>query len=45
VAGSCEQVNKPSGSIRGGEYIEQLNHYQLVKNFAPWSFIENITEV
>jgi len=38
VAGSCEHDNEPSGSIKGGELLEQLNEYQLLKNGSSlWS--------
>jgi hypothetical protein len=38
VAGSCEHDNKTSGSIKGREFIEQRNDYQLLKkdDFALW---------
>jgi hypothetical protein len=29
--GSCEHGNKPSGSIKGGEFFEQLSAYKLFK--------------
>jgi hypothetical protein len=31
VAGSCEYGNELSGSIRGGEFLDQLCDYQLLK--------------
>jgi hypothetical protein len=31
VAGFCENVNDPSGSTKGGEFLDQLNRYQLLK--------------
>jgi hypothetical protein len=38
VADSCEHGNEPSGSINGGEFIDQLSSYQLLKeNSAVWS--------
>jgi hypothetical protein len=27
LAGSCENSNEPSGSIQGGEFLDQLNDY------------------
>jgi hypothetical protein len=36
VMGSCECGNEQSGYIKGGEFIDQLSGYQLLKeNFAP----------
>jgi len=29
--GSCEHGNEPSGSIKSGEFLDQLNDYQLLK--------------
>jgi hypothetical protein len=38
VAGSCENGNEPSGSIRGGGLLDYLSDYQLLKkDYAPWS--------
>jgi hypothetical protein len=38
VAGSCEHDNEPSGSIKGGEFLDQLNDYQDLKDESvPWS--------
>jgi hypothetical protein len=31
VADCFELGNEPSGSIKGGEFLEKLIHYQLVK--------------
>jgi hypothetical protein len=31
VAVSCQHGNKISGSIKGGEFLELLNDYQLLK--------------
>lgn len=33
VAGPCEQDNKPSGSVKGGEFCDLL----LMKDSASWS--------
>jgi hypothetical protein len=39
VAGSSEQGNEPSDSLKGGKFLEQLRDYQLLKkNFAWWSY-------
>jgi hypothetical protein len=38
VAGSCEHSDKPSGSIKDGQFLEMLNNYQLLEeNSSPWS--------
>jgi hypothetical protein len=29
--GSCEHNNEPSGSIKGGEFLDQLGDYQILK--------------
>jgi len=35
---SCTQDNEPSGSIRGGEFLDLLKDCQLLtKDSAPWS--------
>jgi hypothetical protein len=31
VACSCEHSNEPSGSINGGEFLDELSDYQLLK--------------
>jgi hypothetical protein len=31
VADSCEHGNEPSGSIKGGEFYDQLSDYQFFK--------------
>jgi hypothetical protein len=37
VAGSCEQSNEPSGSIRRREFLDKLSDYELLKEeSAPW---------
>jgi hypothetical protein len=35
VADSCEHGNEPSGSIKGGNFLEQLSDYQLLKQDSP----------
>jgi hypothetical protein len=38
LKGSCERGNKPSGSIKGGEFLDCLRDYLLLKkDSAPWS--------
>ena len=38
VAGTCECGNEPSGSIKCGEFLDQLRIGQfLKKNSTPWS--------
>jgi hypothetical protein len=38
VAGSVGHGNEPSGSIKGGEFINYLSDYYLLeKDSAPWS--------
>ena len=38
VAGTCECDNEPSGSIKCGEFLDQLKTGQLLKKgFAAWS--------
>jgi hypothetical protein len=40
VAGSCEHGNKPSGSIKGGEFLDFLSDCQLPKkDSVPWSWL------
>jgi len=35
---SCEYSNEPSGSVNGGEFLDQLsNCYLLKKDSVPWS--------
>jgi hypothetical protein len=29
--------NDPSGSIKGGEFLDQLSDYYLFKDSTPWS--------
>jgi hypothetical protein len=38
VAGCCEHGNEPSGSIKGGEFLDWLSDSQLLKkDTAPWN--------
>ena len=38
VAESCECGNEPSGSVKCGEFLDQLQTSQLLKkDTAPWS--------
>ena len=42
VAGCCECGNEPSGSIKRGEFLEQLRKCQLLrKDSAPWSCLSD----
>jgi hypothetical protein len=35
---SCEHSNEPSGTIRGGEFLDWLSDYYILKkDCAPWS--------
>jgi hypothetical protein len=38
VAGCCESVNERWGSIKGGEFLEQLSDCQLLKKDCVPSF-------
>jgi hypothetical protein len=39
VAGCCECGNEPSGYIKGGEFLDWLKKYLLLKkDCAPWSY-------
>jgi hypothetical protein len=39
VAGTCEQSDEPSRSIKGGQFLEYLSEYYLLKkDSAPWSY-------
>jgi hypothetical protein len=36
--GSCEYDNETSGSVNGGEFLDQLSDCQLLKkDSAPWN--------
>jgi hypothetical protein len=38
VASSCEEGNEPSSTIKGGEFLDKLCHYQLLsKDSGPGS--------
>jgi hypothetical protein len=38
VAGSYENSNEPSGSVKVGDFLDQLSdHWLLKKDSAPWS--------
>jgi hypothetical protein len=38
VVRSCDHANKPSGLIKGGEFLDWLSDYQhLKKDSAAWS--------
>jgi hypothetical protein len=32
--GSCEHGNEPSGSIKDGKLLDELNDYQFLKHFS-----------
>jgi hypothetical protein len=39
AAGSCENGNEPSGSIKGGKFLEWLSNWQRLKEASvPWSY-------
>jgi hypothetical protein len=38
VAVYCEHVDEPSGSVEGGEFLDWLKDYRVLKKVsAPWS--------
>jgi hypothetical protein len=37
MRGFCEHGNEPSGSIKGGEFPDQLSGHQLPKEFCTWN--------
>ena len=44
VAGACECGNEPSGSVKCGEFLDQLQTSQLLKkDSAPWS--KNVSDL
>jgi hypothetical protein len=38
VAGSCEHDNETSGSIKGGEFLDQLSDYQFLKRILLYVY-------
>jgi hypothetical protein len=34
VAGQCEHGNEPSGSMKPGEFLDQLSDFQLLKTVS-----------
>jgi hypothetical protein len=39
MAGCCEHGNEPSGSIKGGEFLDQLNVQQRLCSVELWSWL------
>jgi hypothetical protein len=37
---SCEDDDEPSGSIKGGEFLDQLRVLLASRRTAPWSYIK-----
>jgi len=37
VEGFCEHGSEPSGSIKGGKFLDEPGDYWLLKDSAPWS--------
>jgi hypothetical protein len=37
IVASCEHNNEPLGSIKGGEFLDQMSNCQLLKDSAPRS--------
>jgi hypothetical protein len=35
VAGFCEHGNETSGSVKGGEFVDQLSDCQFLKDAVP----------
>jgi hypothetical protein len=45
VAACYEHGNELSGSIKGGEFLDCLSNYQLVRmDPAPWSYLVNMNQ-
>jgi hypothetical protein len=43
MAAYCEHDNEPTGLIKDGEFLHQLNDYQLLKkDCAPWNYEGNL---
>jgi hypothetical protein len=41
VAGSCEGSNEPSGSMKDGKFLYQLNDYQRLKKYiVSWNYVK-----
>jgi hypothetical protein len=38
VAGSCEHSSEPSGSVKGGVFLDKLSDYLLLKDSATCFF-------
>jgi hypothetical protein len=37
MVGSFEHGNEPAGSIKGGEFLDHMSDYQILKkDSAPW---------
>jgi hypothetical protein len=45
VSGSCEHGNEPSGSMKGGEFLDYMNDYLFLKRTSsPWSQVSSNRE-
>jgi hypothetical protein len=39
MVGSCEHNNEHLGSIKGGEFRDQLSDYKILKDSVTWSLL------
>jgi hypothetical protein len=39
MAGSCERGNEPAGSVKGGEFLDCLSDWWLLKKDCPMELI------
>jgi hypothetical protein len=38
MAGPYEHSNEPSGSIKGGSFLDWMNEYWLLRDFDLWNY-------
>jgi hypothetical protein len=39
MASCCGDGNEPSGSMKGGEFLDQLCDHRILKDSATWSYL------
>jgi len=38
MVGSCKESNEPSGSIKGGKFLDKLSDFWFLEDSASWNY-------
>lgn len=44
-SGLCEHSSEPSGSIKDGNFYDEVSNFQLLKDSVPWNLLSEFIDL